>query len=111
MEEEILDIKRENYKLRKENFELIQDNTKLQEDVNLLNYKLREKICMEAHSQFKELQENSIPKSKVKEKLEELRQKDLTVILCKRSYGKTFQQAVRETNIQLLEELLGDKYV
>jgi len=55
MEEEILDIKRENYKLRKENFELIQDNTKLQEEVNLLKYKLREKICMEANSQYKAL--------------------------------------------------------
>lgn len=55
MEEEILDIKRENYKLRKENFELIQDNTKLQDEVNLLNHKLREKICMEVHSQYNEL--------------------------------------------------------
>jgi hypothetical protein len=58
MEEEILDIKRENYKLRKENFELIQDNTKLQEEINLLNYKLKEKICMEANSQFRELKED-----------------------------------------------------
>ena len=37
MEEEILDIKRENYKLRKENFELIQDNTRLQEEITNLN--------------------------------------------------------------------------
>ena len=44
MEEEILDVKRENYKLRKENFELIQDNVKLQEEINLLRYKLKEAI-------------------------------------------------------------------
>jgi cell division protein FtsB len=44
MEEEILDIKRENYKLRKENFELIQDNVKLQEEINLLNYKMQELV-------------------------------------------------------------------
>jgi hypothetical protein len=53
--EETLDIKRENYKLRKENFELLQDNAKLQEEINRLNYKLKEKICFEGHSQFKEL--------------------------------------------------------
>ena len=53
--ETLLDIKRENYKLRKENFELLQDNVKLQEKVQLTEYKLREKICMESHSQYKEL--------------------------------------------------------
>lgn len=42
-EEEILDIKRENYKLRKENFELIQDNVKLQEEKHILHFKLQER--------------------------------------------------------------------
>lgn len=72
MEEEILDIKRENYKLRKENFELIQDNTKLQEEINILNYKLKEAICSKTNARFKELQKNSIPKSKIKEQIEEI---------------------------------------
>ena len=44
VEEETLDIKRENYKLRKENFELIQDNVKLQEEMSLLGYQLQEAI-------------------------------------------------------------------
>ena len=54
-EEEILDIKRENYKLRKENFELIQDNVYFQEEISKLRKKLQEKICMESSSQFKDL--------------------------------------------------------
>jgi regulator of replication initiation timing len=54
-EEEILDIKRENYKLRKENFELIQDNVKLQEDIDKLRYKLEEKICLDSSTQFQEI--------------------------------------------------------
>ena len=48
MEEEILDIKRENYKLRKENFELTQDNVKLQEEKNLLDYRRKEEILKRA---------------------------------------------------------------
>lgn len=48
MEEEILDIKRENYKLRKENFELTQDNVKLQEEKNLLEHKAKEEILRRA---------------------------------------------------------------
>ena len=71
MEEEILDIKRENYRLLKENFDLVRDNVRLQEENKIFERKLREKLCMEAHSQFKELQENSVPKSKIKEKIEE----------------------------------------
>lgn len=67
MEEEILDIKRENYKLRKENFELIQDNAKLQEEVKILEYKLKEKICFESHTEFKKLNNEN---NDLKEKLE-----------------------------------------
>ena len=103
MEEEILDIKRENYKLRKENFELIQDNTKLQQELDILNYKLREKICMEAHSQFKELQENSISKSKVKELIEELEE-----IRDKFTFGKPNYKKELEYAIGVLIELLGE---
>lgn len=56
-EEEILDIKRENYKLRKENFELIQDNVKLNDEINTLKIRLKEKICFESNSQFKDLKD------------------------------------------------------
>ena len=41
-EEEIIDVKRENYRLRKENFELIQDNNKLQTEKGMLREKLLE---------------------------------------------------------------------
>lgn len=58
MEEEILDIKRENYKLRKENFELIQDNVKLQEEYGCLVNKYHKKICMESQEQYQELKED-----------------------------------------------------
>lgn len=44
MEEEILDIKRENYRLRKENFELIQDNAKLQDRIESLQYDLKDTL-------------------------------------------------------------------
>jgi len=44
MEEEILDVKRENYKLRKENFELIQDNVKLQEEKEMLHFNLTKTV-------------------------------------------------------------------
>lgn len=44
IEEDTLDIKRENYKLRKENFELMQDNVKIQEEINLLKCRLKEAI-------------------------------------------------------------------
>lgn len=64
-EEEILDIKRENYKLRKENFELIQDNNKLQGEKDILNLKLREEICKSACSISK-------IKTKIRDKIKEL---------------------------------------
>lgn len=71
-EEEMLDIKRENYKLRKENFELIQDNAKLNDEINILKIKLKEKICFEANSQFKDLKNELEIYKKIAEKLAEI---------------------------------------
>lgn len=68
-EEEILDIKRENYKLRKENFELIQDNVKLNDEINILKIRLKEKICFESNSQFKDLKNELEKNKKIAEKL------------------------------------------
>ena len=67
-EEEILDIKRENYKLRKENFELIQDNVKLKDEINILNIRLKEKICFESNSQFKDLKDKLYIQESITEK-------------------------------------------
>lgn len=68
-EEEMLDIKRENYKLRKENFELIQDNAKLNDEINILKIRLKEKICFESNSQFKDLKNELEIYKKIAEKL------------------------------------------
>lgn len=75
--------------------------------VKELELKLQEKICFEGHQQFKELQENSIPKTKIREKIEEYQNQSLTVCLGGRSQGKTFKQAVQCEIIKALQELLG----
>jgi hypothetical protein len=65
-----------------------------------LQYKLKEKICFEGHQQFKKLQENTIPKSKVKEKIEELESYKGLVMYEKYNY---------EVIINHLQELMEDK--
>lgn len=55
------------------------------------------------------IKENYIPKQKIKDKIEELKKKDMTIYFGKRTHSKTFQQTVGEVEIKLLEELLEDK--
>lgn len=54
-------------------------------------------------------QKDMISKQKVKDKIEELKKKDMTIYFGKRTHSKTFQQTVREVEIKLLEDLLEDK--
>lgn len=55
------------------------------------------------------IKENYIPKQKIKDKIEALKKKDMTIYFKKRTHSKTFQQTVKEVEIKLLEELLEDK--
>jgi hypothetical protein len=103
MEEDILDIKRENYKLRKENFELIQDNTKLQEEIKLLNYKLREEICAEATRRMKCVELYYIPKQTIRDKIKEYEEQKTTFSMLNIDCIKKYQ------GIKVLKELLGDE--
>lgn len=63
--------------------------------------------------QLKQLEENQkkyfINKQKVKDKIEDLKKKDMTIYFGKKTHSKTFQETVREVEIKLLEELLEDK--
>jgi len=53
------------------NKELEKENKELNSQIQLLEQRLKEKICFEGHQQFMELQKNSIPISAVKEKIKE----------------------------------------
>lgn len=105
MEEEILDIKRENYKLRKENYELIQDNAKFQKEIELLNYRIKETLLKEVNSYHRELEEKSVLKSKIQEKIEELKELEKTM-LSKLHFN---QRSHIISKIIVLQELLEDK--
>ena len=52
------------------------------------------------------VEENYISKDKIKAKIEEYDDKEMTVNLVNRSAGKTFQQAVRNEVIKVLQSLL-----
>lgn len=106
MEEEILDIKRENYKLRKENFELIQDNTKLQEKINLLEFKLKNEMSNEINKMYR----NTINKDLIRIKIGELIE-EKNKIKKKKLWNEPFDTIKNnkyDNCINILKELLGE---
>ena len=56
-----------------------------------------------------ECDSNNQLEAKIKDKIAKLRSKNLTVYFGERQAGKTFQQAVTEEIIRVLEEILGGK--
>ena len=84
---------------------LIEKNKELEEKMNFV----QPFVSLTNRMVNKILGDNDyIPKSKIKEKIEELDKRDMTIYIGGRSNGKTFQQAVRCELKKVLQELLED---